>query len=399
MPRTNVDNLFGRAPRVLVVNWLYSPEYGGGAQQSRLLLRHLARRGAEVEVLARTRRRTLLGETVVDGVRVTRVPGGNGQVGLRLRTGLALVAAVARRRNWADIVHTFGFMPEVALAARMAGKRLVQKVTLVGLDDAASLHRRRLGAVAAHIAKMADAVVGSSQAAITHSLAGGIPAYRLWAIPNGVDLDRFHPASPRERQSLRRRLGLGEHAFLVVFVGLPEPRKGLDVALDALASVRARGLRSAELVVVGPPPMAFPDHPFSQELMGLVRKHHLAEMVHFVGIRENVQDYLRCADVFVLPSRAEGQPNALLEAMACGLPSVARRLEGITDELLLGGRRGYLVDRDDACDFAMALMELSEAPQLCSSLGMEARAYVERHHDIRRVAEAHWTLYQTLMDA
>ncbi len=399
MSRTNMNSVRGRAPRVLVVNWVYSPEYGGGAQQSRLLLRHLVRRGAQVEVIARTRRPTLVGETVVDGVKVTRVPDGNGQVGRRLRTGLALMEAVAQRRNRADIVHTFGFMPEVALAARMAGQRLVQKVTLVGLDDAASLQRRRLGAVAAHIARMADAVVGPSQAAITHSLAGGIPPHRLWAIPNGVDLERFRPASPREKQVLRRELGLGQQAFLVLFVGLPEPRKGLDVALGALASVRGRGLRSAQLVVVGPRPAASPDDGFGQELRGLVRKHRLEEVVHFVGIRQNVEDYLRCADVFVLPSRAEGQPNALLEAMACGLASVARRLEGITDELLLAGRRGYLVDRDDASDFAQALLELSEAPQVCSSLGMEARAYVERHHDINRVAEAHWALYQTLMDA
>jgi len=83
--------------------------------------------------------------------------------------------------------------------------------------------------------------------------------------------------------------------------------------------------------------------------------------------------------------------------MACGLAPVVRRLDGITDELVLPGKRGFLVDSDQAEDFARALSELGNSAQLRSSLGAEARAYVERHHDIRRVAEAYWTLYQTLM--
>jgi glycosyltransferase involved in cell wall biosynthesis len=397
MPRTIVTNTGKRPPRVLMVNWVYSPEYGGGAQQSRLLLRHLVQRGAEVQVLARSKQRALLGQTVVDGVRVTRVPDSNGQLSSRMRTALALVAEVARRRRWADIVHTQGFMPEVTLAARMGGQKVVQKVTLVGLDDAASLHQRRLGTAAARIARMADAVVGPSQAAVVRSLAGGIPAHRLWAIPNGVDVERFCPASAHEQRRLRQALGFEEGAFLIACVGLPERRKGLDVAVCALASVRQQGLPTAQLVVVGPEPSAYPEDPFCQGILRLVHELHVEQAVRFVGRRPNVEDYLRCADVFVLPSRTEGQPNALLEAMACGLAPVVRRLDGITDELVLPGKRGFLVDSDQAEDFARALSELGNSAQLRSSLGAEARAYVERHHDIRRVAEAYWTLYQTLM--
>ncbi|MBC7188550.1 MAG: glycosyltransferase family 4 protein [Calditrichaeota bacterium] len=385
--------------RVLMTNWIYSPEYGGGARQCQLLVRHLKQKGVEVEVVARTRQKRLLGQTIVDGVRVTRVPDANGQLASRMRTAAALVAELTRRYRWADVVHMHGFMPEVTLAARMAGQKVVQKVTLVGLDDASSLQKRKSGAVAAWIARMADAVVGPSQAAIVSSLVGGIPAHRLWSIPNGVDLGRFRPATELEKRTLRQSLGLDRKAFLVVFVGGLERRKGLDVAIRAIALARSKGLRPVQLLVLGVSPESLANCPFGKELSEIVARHQLDSVVNFLGVKENVEEYLRCADVFVLPSRAEGQPNALLEAMACRLACVARTLPGVTDELLLPGRRGYLVDDDEAAGFAGALVELAEAKELRAAFGAQARAYVERHHDIRHVAEAYRTLYRMLVES
>jgi glycosyltransferase involved in cell wall biosynthesis len=382
-----------------MVNWIYTPEYGGGAQQCQLLVRHLRQKGVDVEVVARTRQKALLGQTVVEGVKVTRVPDANGHLASRMRTAVALVAELTRRCRWADVVHTHGFMPEVTAAARIARQRLVQKVTLVGLDDAASLQKRKSGAVAAWIARMADAVVGPSQAAIVSSRAGGIPAHRLWSIPNGVDLERFRPASGPEKRAMRESLGLDRRAFLVVFVGGLERRKGLDVAIRAVASARREGVRSMQLLVLGVLAESLGKCPFGKELSAIVAQHQLDSVVNFLGVKENVQDYLRCADAFVLPSQAEGQPNALLEAMACGLACVARTLPGVTDELLLPGRRGYLVDDGGAAGFARALVELAEAKELRAALGAQARAYVERRHDIRHVAEAYRMLYRILVES
>ncbi|MDZ7294412.1 MAG: glycosyltransferase family 4 protein [candidate division KSB1 bacterium] len=384
------------APRVVMVNWVYSPEHGGGARQCQLLVRQLLQRGVQVEVIARTRTRALLGTSIVDGVVVRRVPDENGRPGSRVRTAMALMAELYRCA-WAEIVHTHGFMPEVAVAARTMGKRLVQKVTLVGLDDATSLQRRRLGSFALRLAKTADAVVGPSQAAIVQSLAAGVPAQKLWAIPNGVDLRRFRPASIREKKELRQALHLDAGAFLVAFVGSSERRKGLDLAMSAVAMARKKGLRSAQLVVLGPKPYDASQPGFDEHARTDLHGKAFHRAVHFVGLTADVPEYLRAADLFVLPSRAEGQPNALLEAMACGLPCVARRLDGVTDELLLNGRRGRLVDGDEAEDFARALLELAESPQTRKTLGAEARAYVERHHDIGRVADAYCALYGTLL--
>ncbi len=396
MSRTQLTGRAQASPRVVMVNWVYSPEYGGGARQCQLLVRHLRERGVQVEVVARTRMRALLGKTTVEGVTVHRVSEPNGRPGSRVRVAMALAAAVGRC-SWAEIVHTHGFMPEVNLAARATGKRLVQKVTLVGLDDASSLQSRRLGTVAVRLARMADAVVGPSHAAIVQSLAGGVAAHRLWAIPNGVDLERFRPASAREKTQLRQALHVDERAFLVVFVGTSERRKGLDLALRTVARVRRQGLPTAQLVVVGPPAREATVDMGGEEVETLLCKEKLRHAVHFVGLCQNVQDYLRAADLFLLASRSEGQPNALLEAMACGLPCVARRIDGVTDELLLNGKRGALVEGDEPHDFAAAILELAESPLTRRTLGQEARAYVERHHDIGRVAEAYHTLYRALL--
>jgi glycosyltransferase involved in cell wall biosynthesis len=111
---------------------------------------------------------------------------------------------------------------------------------------------------------------------------------------------------------------------------------------------------------------------------------------------ENVQDYLRAADLFILPSHFEGMPNALLEAMACGLPVVATSVSGVMD-LIKHGQNGLLVEPGRADRLADAIVRLLEDREMALLMGIEARKTMEQFYSIKAVTSAYAELYTQLL--
>ena len=129
----------------------------------------------------------------------------------------------------------------------------------------------------------------------------------------------------------------------------------------------------------------------------MIKDFGLEDIVQFKGRQTDVQDYYRAADIFVHPSRMEGQPNAILEAMACGLPVVANLLPGITDEILQSGRYGLLVDAENSAAFAAALRVLINNPSLRARMGGQAQRHIERYYSLRHIAQRYVSLYSSII--
>jgi glycosyltransferase involved in cell wall biosynthesis len=197
------------------------------------------------------------------------------------------------------------------------------------------------------------------------------PSYRL---PNGVDLSRFAPASDHERAAARSRLGLGAKDLLVGVAARPAPEKGFDFLAEVSARLRARQ-PEARVLVAG-------EFGFRAHYEARLRAAGLGEYVRFLGNVPSMPDFFRSVNVVVLTSRErsiEASPNALLEAMASGLPVVSTAVGGVP-ELLRHGREGYLVREDDAAEFAARVLELLGSVERCEALGRCGRARAEAHH-------------------
>jgi glycosyltransferase involved in cell wall biosynthesis len=123
---------------------------------------------------------------------------------------------------------------------------------------------------------------------------------------------------------------------------------------------------------------------------------HLDGSVRLVEQTHDVPSYLQASDVFVLPSRREGLPNALLEAMAAGLPCIAADLPGITRWLLEDGESGWLVPPGDVEALERALVTLLEDRERAAQLGARARRRVEALCSIDAVAAAYLDIYTRL---
>jgi glycosyltransferase involved in cell wall biosynthesis len=363
----------------------FRPHVGGAELQLERLLPHLAARGIETEVLTRAVDGCPRREWV-DGSVVHRTPVPGESPLASIAYVAAALARILRRRARVDVVHAHGALSPatVALGGRLMG--LPCLVTVLGAGphgDLARLARKPLGRTRARLLFRFAWFAALSDEARAELLRHGVPAARILALPNGVDLTTHRPAAAGERMQLRCDLGLPTDRFVAAFVGRLHPVKDVDTLLEAAVRVPR-----AVLVVVG-------DGPDRGRLEARAGRLGVGGRVRFTGMSERVPDLLRAADAFLLSSRGEGMSNALLEAMACGLPCLASRSIGGARELL-GDGRGILLADGDAAAWAGALERLADDPELRATMGRAAAELVAGGLSLERAADRLARAYATV---
>ncbi|NIM19919.1 MAG: glycosyltransferase [Candidatus Latescibacteria bacterium] len=171
----------------------------------------------------------------------------------------------------------------------------------------------------------------------------GIDEARVAVIPNGIDLELFARTA---KKKARQIIGMDEEAPICVCVGRMSPEKGVDVVVRALEHVQTEGLR---LLLVG-------SGSEEDRLKTLATQLNVDEKIMFAGEKAytEIPNWLCASDVLVLPSRNEGHPNAVLEALACGVPVIASRVGGVP-EIITSPELGLLVDPDNPVQLARAI--------------------------------------------
>jgi glycosyltransferase involved in cell wall biosynthesis len=254
-----------------------------------------------------------------------------------------------------DVVHSHGW--PCLLFAALAVPRGTRAPVLVTTEHNVTNRRRRplLRPVDRLLYRPYSNIVAVSQA-VADSLARWHPGLepRITTIHNGILPDRF-VASSGARERIRKEHGIPERApALVTVAGGLTAQKGIDVLLTALASLSGTDALRPHLVLVG-------DGPLRSDLDGQARRLDLTPRVHFLGFRSDIPDLLAAADLFVLPSRWEGCPMVLLEAMAAGVPVVATRVGGVP-EIVDHDRSGLLVPPEDPEALAAAIETILSSP-------------------------------------
>lgn len=270
-------------------------------------------------------------------------------------------------------LHTFGSQVIGTRAATARGTRIVrtEHSTRVYADRSCwpfsrwSLHR-------------ADAIVAIS--AHVHDVALGKAPWarpRIKVVHDGVDLVRF---APRDRSAS----AAPDAPFRFVAVGRLEPRKGLDLALEALAAVPG-----ATLDVVG-------EGPEMPRLERLARTLTLGARVVFHGYRDDPRDVLAGADAMVCSSREEGLGIALLEAMAMELPVVTFAVGGVP-ESVKDEVTGWITRENTAAALAARMREASRDRARARSFGRAARDRVAGSFSVERMCAGYGEIYASLV--
>src|SRR5882762_11489576 len=331
--------------RVLLISALYPPVLGGAELQAQRLARELASRGVRVTVLTRP----CAGEPIHDRDRDISIVRGLSAVAFGPLWGLTYMTSTHRwlRRlasDW-DILHS----QQVALhcwpsvrVARAQGKPCLLRFACSGPGgDLAVLRGHRFGSHFVDHLRGAGRLVALTQGSAEEIRRYHLPAERIRTIPNGVDLQRF-AVQPWPQVD-------GSEALRLLFVGRLDRQKGLDLLLDALGMVKRPVGFKLRVIGVGP------------ELARLryqARTAGLDSMVEFCGHQQDVVAHYAWSEVVVLPSRFEGMPNVVLEAMACARPVLGTRVDGTADLLAAGGA-GWLTPSGDSALLARRLEEIT----------------------------------------
>lgn len=196
---------------------------------------------------------------------------------------------------------------------------------------------------------LVDKLICVSVAAATSFRATGVDSAKIAVVRNGLP----HRTPVRSRSEVRRDLGLGPAQGAVLTTARFTPQKDHTTLIDAVPAVLERHPEACFLLAG--------DGPLEDDCRRAVGDRGLSHAVRFLGNRSDIPDLLAAVDLFVLPSRFEGLPLALLEAMDAGLPVVSTRVGG-TDEVVVDGLTGFLVPPGDASAFAAAIVTALSDP-------------------------------------
>lgn len=277
-----------------------------------------------------------------------------------------------------DVVHTHsskaGVLGRLASKTTGIGARVHTPHTFAFLFDAmfSSAKRRLFRTIESQLGRHTHRLVAVSESErATIAESGVVDARRVRVVPNGVDPAPFLGVAPVPRESLE----VPADAPLLATIGLLNVAKGQDIALHALAQPEAA---AAHLLIVG--------HGEEREALGaLAAELRLEDRVHFLGWRDDVPGLLAACDGLLLPSRWEGMPYIVLEAMAAGLPVVATRVDGAR-ELVTEGVNGTLAEIGEPADLARAIGRLlAGGPEQRAALGRASRERVEAHYTLEHM--------------
>ena len=226
---------------------------------------------------------------------------------------------------------------------------------------------------------------------VSHSVAEhchtreGIPADKLLVIPNGLEI----PAMAMENSVCWSQLGLSEKSRVLLFVGRLTEQKGIVEFMTRVAPDLLKRLPDHHLVLMG-------DGEQAAQLRSLVERAELAARVHLVGWQPQAAGWMRAAELLVLPTRYEGMPNVILEAMAVGKPVVSFNVDGVRE--LLGAATesaAQIVSPLDWSALADAIVALANDRDLQLRCGQANVARVQQHFQLADQLARYEQLYQS----
>jgi glycosyltransferase involved in cell wall biosynthesis len=374
----------------LIVNSEYPPVGGGAGNASANIAGEFVRLGEEVAVLT-TRYQGLPVDEVDDGIRIHRclsirkeASRSNPWEQLSFLLGACTDGLLFVKKWKPDVLITFFGVPSgpVGLLAKTFFK-IPYIVSLRGGDVPGfrpydfSTYHKLISPLLRIVWRKADHVVANSEGLkdLAQEFALHVP---ISVIPNGVDTSFFQP---KDTYTSKPHM---------LFVGRVVYQKGLDLIIKALSRLLDH---EWEFTIVG-------DGPKRESLTKLTRSYDIDHRVHFLGwkSRSELRKIYQKANIFVFPSRHEGMPNVILEAMASGLATIASKIAG-NEELIIHGKTGYLFERNNISALSKNIIRMLEDDKLRREMGISARKRAVNVFSWENTATQYWNLFNEIKGA
>jgi glycosyltransferase involved in cell wall biosynthesis len=305
--------------------------------------------------------------------------------GILLITGLFSLWRLIRRER-IEVIETFTHDSNIlGLPIAWVAGVPVRFGTHHGVIDGFPRWRQRIHTfIVNHVA---DAVIAVSARMKDQALLEGIRSDQIIVIQNGIE-----PVSLEgiNRSEVRKEVGLEDRDTFLVSVGRLVYQKAHQVLVSAMPVI-LKEFPEVKLGICG-------DGILRSQLELQINELGLEQNVKLLGKSDHIARFLSIADVFVLPSRWEGLPIALLEAMSVGLPIVATAVEGV-DEVVSNGEHGLLVGVEDVHGLAQAILQLLRDPEMRKKMGAASQARVASFHSTDRMAGRYLSLMMEKLES
>lgn len=305
-----------------------------------------------------------------------------------------------KSRKKFDIIHAYvlSWFSILSLpVGKFFGKKTVIEITLLdGMLE--SLQQKKTSSVEwlrRSALACADVVVTHSPFITDLAVRGGIAKEKIFEVPNPVDINEYSPATAPEKKEIKKKLGITDDAFVLLFVGGISARKRVDILVDAFTML-APDFPKSYLYLVGPTEKY--DQGFIQDLNEKIRTTGNDHRVVFTEKSvNNVAEYMKASDLFVFASENEGFGTVSIEAMACGLPVVLKNIPLLSETQVTNGREGAIVYSNDVEKFAETIGEIMSDDEKRTKMGSCARKKAVDTYSTDRIDAAYIQMYQKLM--
>ncbi|MEP7145703.1 MAG: glycosyltransferase family 4 protein [bacterium] len=317
----------------------------------------------------------------------------------------ALSKPMWKLRNEYDYIHNFNsgftFNRVSILIAKLLGKKVITETSLVGDDDPLSLGRFpnwkdffKPKFIRYLFYRMADRYVSKSGVITEIFERSGIPMNKVAQIPYSVDIEKFSPVIPKMKCGLRKKLHIWEEGIIILFVGGINLRKGVHILVEAFLLIEKK-YPELNLLLVGP------TYKYDKKYISdLKEKIKASDAANRIILKEdnisNVEEYMQSSDIFILPSKQEGFPISILEAMSCGLTVIGSDIPEITEVQIKDGVDGFVFTTGDSNKLAAVIEKVINDKNNISALGMEARKKAVANWSTEIVDNSYKKLYRSI---
>lgn len=218
-----------------------------------------------------------------------------------------------------------------------------------------------------------------------------IPQDKIKVIYNGIDTEQYKPTdSKKEKDSIRANLGLQLNKIIIVYHGRLDKNKDIQTLLYAIKQIIGEFDKNPLFLIIG-------QGPYKQKLLNIVNKNNIQHYVHFIGFKNNINEYLKAADIYCFPSTFEGLPLALLEAMACGLICIASDING-NRAIIDDKQNGFLFETSDVNQLGNILSHTmnSYSDNYYNKIKFNARKTILNSYSLNKMISEYMSLYDSI---
>lgn len=264
-------------------------------------------------------------------------------------------------------------------------KTSIYESILLDSDTPAAIEKEALGKIKNFCLRQYTGILSVSDYLAEEYLRYGFRKDQVFSLINPVDVDIFHPVKNNDEiKNLRRELSLPQEAKIAIFVGTVKRRKGIHDLVDAFIEAK-RIHPNLYLLVIGPysksenPSI---DEGYVKYIFSRINDYQLSHSVSFIGFIQDeylLSKYYRASDLFIFPSRREGMPNVVLEAMASGLPIIVTELP-IFKNLITNLKNGLTIPISSKSGIIDAITFYLNDELLANKISQNASSTIARHY-------------------